>query len=530
MAISNARIVGHHIDGGASVVHLLHPDAAGSTVATDTQDTAILNAIDLFSTTYGGTLVFPRGASLKINNVALDVPGITFDARHTQFTKSTATVGHMFYCLDGTADNFKMLGGSIDMNATSFSSGATVSAFHMVRCYNLTWEGTSMSSGIEEGLKLYNCKNLNLIDCDFDDFANNGVQVAVQSSSSDGFTGSTTLKPLEDWDGVRLTRTRFLNMDDGTIGEGQGISLGVASGSKTIKNIQYTDVYAKNCYRAFHTENNLSSQQMQNMHAHGVIIEDPIRLGFSFVGVDRGTLDNFTIIQSSSAAAASTDGDTQLVVVSGSSNTPSRDITIGVGTLQGASSSITDYGIVVNQTCGFTYRGTGHISGVGTHVGSESWATVWDFAGHPKNPVCIVAQSSAQVAAANTWTRVLWGSDLFDPNSMNSSSTATSERVTPPTPGLYDVKVTDSWGGSTSWGERGLRIYRDDGVTATVYGEFITAAATSDMSLQCVATVPLQQGASQYIRVERIQSSTLSATPSTAVRVQVAVRWVGGTT
>lgn len=529
MAISDARIVGWHIDGGAKEVHLLHPDAAGTTSASDTQDTAFHNALDLLSTTYGGTIVLPRYASLKFNAVTLDVPNVTVDAEHTAIVKSTATVGHMFSCLDGTADGFTWVGGSIDMNATSFSSGATVSAFHMVRCYNLTWKGASMSSGIEEGLKLYNCSNVRVIDSDFDDFANNGIQAAIQSSSADGFTGSTTLKPPADWDGMYLTRTRFFNCDDGTAGEGQGISLGVASGTKTIKNILYTDVYGKNCYRAFHTETNLSSQQIQNFHASGVIVEDPIRLGFSFVGVDRGTLDNFTIVQSSSAAAASTSGDTQLVVVSGSSNTPSRDITIGTGILQGASSSITDYGIVVNQTCGFTYKGTAHISGVATPLGSEAWSAVYDFAGHDKNPVCWSVQSSAQATTTATWTSILWGSDVRDPHSMNSSSTTASHKITPPWPGVYEVTVRDSWGANVT-GQRGIRIYQDDGVSAVLYGETLIAATTQATSLECVTHVPIVQGSSHFIKTERYQNSGGDLTPSTEPRVSVVVKWAAGTT
>ena len=530
MAISNARIVGLHIDGGASVVHLLHPDAAGSTVATDTQDTAIHSALDLLSTTLGGRIVFPRGATLKIDAVTLDVPNVTFDAEHTAFSKSTASATHMFKCLDGTADNFEMRGGSIDMNATSFSSGATVSAFHFVRCYGLKWQGTSFSSGIEEGIKLYNCADVYLKDVEFDDFANNGVQFAVQSSSADGFTGSTTLKPPADFDGIYMDNVRCLNMDDGSAGEGQGISLGVASGTKTIKNVYTKDFYAKNCYRAWHTETNLSSQQIQNVVIDGFICEDPIRLAVSFVGVDRGSLDNFVITQSSSSAAASTSGDAEMVVVSGSSNTPSRDITIGRGTIQGGSSANTDYGIIVKQTCGFTYLGTALISDVATKVGSDSWNTVWDARLYDKDPICWVAQTSAQATTTATWTGILWGSDVRDPHSMNTTSTATSHKITPSWPGVWEATVRDSWTVGTSSGDRGLRIYQDDGVSAVLYGETIVRATTAATSLIASALIPIVQGASQFIRFERYQNAGADLTPSTEPRVSAYIKWVAGPT
>lgn len=532
MAISDARIVGWHIDGGASVVHLLHPDAAGTTASTDTQDTAFASAQALLSTTLGGTIRFPLGATLKFNNVPITVPKLRVDAAHTILDKSTATVGHMFYSLDGNADGFTFLGPcTIEMNATSFSSGQTVSAFHMVRAYDLTWQDVTVSSGIEEAWKLYNVKNVRWTRCTADDFANNGVQIAVQSSSADGFTGSTSLKPPVDIDGVYFDDFRALNMDDGTVGEGQGISIGVASGSKIIKNVFTTNYFSKNCYRAWHSETNLSSQQIQNVVINGIVIEDPIRAGIVFAGIDRGQIDNVVITQTSSAAAASTDGEANLITITGSSNTPSRGITIGPNiTLQGGSSANTDYGIIVKQTCGFSYMGGGHISRCATPVGSDSWNTVWDFYGHDKNPICIVGQSSAQVVASSAWTSILWGYDLRDPHGMNSSSTAASHKVTPPWPGQYEVVVGEVWPGTTSGGDRGLRIYRDDGVTAVLYGETIVTAATSDTSLQCIASIPIQQGSSQFVKVERFQGSTATLTPSTAVRSFFRLKLEAGTT
>lgn len=529
MAISNARIVGYHVDGGASEVHLLHPDAAGSTDGTTIQDTALTNAMSLLSTTLGGRIKGPPGATLVVDNVALTVPHLKLDMEHVTLSKSTNTVGHMFYCLDGSADDFEMIGGDIQMNATSFSSGQTVSAFHMVRTYGLRWRGTKFSSGIEEGLKLYNCKDLHLTDVEFDDFANNGVQVAVQSSSADGFTGSSTRSP-EDFDGIWLTNVRLKNMDDGSVGEGQGVSWGVASGSKTIRNVFIDGYYAENCYRSLHSEVNLSSQQIENFNAVNVTLKDPIRAGISLAGVENGNLANIVVTQTSSAAAASTEGESNLITITGSSDTPSRNINLGHVVLAGASSSNTDYGILVKQTCGFTWNGQGHISGVATKLGSDSWNTVWDFAAHDKNPIAYVAPTSAQATTSGTWTSVLWGEDIRDPHGMNSSSTSASHKITPPWPGVFRVNVADVWPGSTGGGDRGLRIYRDDGVTATVYAEVLLAAASSDTGVQAAAVIPLQQGASQFVRVERFQNSGGDLTPSTASKHFAYLTWEAGTT
>ena len=113
---------------------------------------------------------------------------------------------------------------------------------------------------------------------------------------------------------------------------------------------------------------------------------------------------------------------------------------------------------------------------------------------------------------------------------MNSSSTSVSHKITPPWPGQYAVAVGESWAGTTSWGDRGLRIYRDDGVSAVLYGESIVTAATSDTSFQCTASIPIQQGSSQFIKVERFQGSTASLTPSTAVRSFFRLKLEAGTT
>lgn len=512
-------------DAGGSVVNIMSPKYGGAGDGTTIDDTAFLAACADMSTSESkpDVLRLEPGRTYKFNNVALDRP-LWIDARGAIVSKSTSTVGHMFRSLDGAASFIGIIGGDWRCNKAGFSSGATVSIFHLVRVDDLVMVGPiSFSSGIEEGLKLYNVKRIFGDLVTFDDFANDGLQCFTQSSSADGYTGSTTRAP-GDVELVQLSRVRCLNISDGSAGEGQGVAFSAASGAGIIKNVFVTDIYAKNCNRSVWFENNLSSQQAKNIHVKGVTLEDVITYGIGFVGVDRGTIDDYIVIQSSSAAAGSTTGEQALIVISGSTAVPSRDITIGQGTLVGASSGTTDYGIKVLQTSGLTFLGTAEISQCAVDVGSNAWNTVSDVRLHGSDPVCHAEQSTAQATTTGTWTAIKWGSRVFDPHTWNSS-----EQIKPHYPGRYRVTAADSWP-TNAVGSRGLRLYHYNGVPNVIAESLVPPSTDNNTSLMAIGVAAIDPTSSEYFYAERYQNSGGDLTISPLKRVHVSVEWIGGTT
>lgn len=533
MGLYDKKFGAFMVDAGGDAINTLNAKYGGSTDGTTIQDTAIIAALaDISTSGPPGVLRLAPGITHVIDNVTLDRP-VVIDFRGAILKKSTNTVGHMFQNLDAAADGSMFIGygGEVNMMASAFSSGQTVSAFHMVRGDQLGWYGGKYHTGIEEGLKLYNCQNIDVRDGWYEDFANNGVQCNGVSSSADGFTGS---KAQQDLAFTNVSGNYFKDMDDQTAGEGQGVAVGSGSTTNIARDIVIADNTLDNCNRSIWCENNNAALQAKNVSVTGNVIRNPITFGVGVVGAIGVNVTGNTVEMNSPSTTISS--ESAGIIISGSASSggndaDSKNVAINSNSVYGSSSAM-DYGLLIRRTQGITAPGTNFFTGSALQaLDSDGWDNVSGAYVFDQSPICRTGAASAAATTTGTWEDINWGERRFDPYSMNSSSTASSQKLVPAWPGQWQITVTDSWP-TNAVGERGLRILKDDGGTSTVVAEMLLSASTGDdTGLEVTGHAELDPGSSEFFRAQRFQASGGDLTASsTTDRVGAVFLIVGGTT
>ena len=80
--------------------------------------------------------------------------------KHPEGRFGSTNTEHMFVDRHAACDGLRVLGGRFELSRDAATVGDTVSAFHIVRGDDLFFALVEISDGIEEGAKLYKCRNV----------------------------------------------------------------------------------------------------------------------------------------------------------------------------------------------------------------------------------------------------------------------------------------------------------------------------------------------------------------------------------
>jgi len=129
----------------------------------------------------GGTLLFPPGTVCLTSgghrlpsNTTLCATGAVIRKRADPALKGAA-YGHLFLAVDGT-ENLHVEGGTYDLNRAAFRDrerqGLVLSAFFLRRHTKATFRNIHVRNGPENALKLWNVRDVSIVDCWFENFFN----------------------------------------------------------------------------------------------------------------------------------------------------------------------------------------------------------------------------------------------------------------------------------------------------------------------------------------------------------------------
>lgn len=259
-------------------------------------------------------------SALGRTGVKLIMPGVTL-------IKASTTVGHMFVDLAGVCSDLLMQGMAFDLKRASFSAGQTVSAYHAVRAQRLRFLDINVYDGIEEGLKLYNCRDVIVERSRFANVRNNGVQFQTLDDSSI-YTGSGSYITGRD---LRVVSSEFDTIDDGLKGtaDGQGVYAGSTYAGNPTRNVLVHGCIFKDCVRAAWSENNAAGTPAQNVVFSGNAVFGGGWHGFGFIGVYGGVISGNVIREIGTEAPGSgTSSEVFGIKVGGSADPKSNNVVV----------------------------------------------------------------------------------------------------------------------------------------------------------------------------------------------------------
>lgn len=326
----------------------------------------------------GGVVRVPPGTHV-VDHVDLDADArpVTFDLRGVTLVKAHpadgGTVTHMFASPYGTSERLRVVGGTFDLTRDGFTFGQTVSAFYGVRPDDWGFYGCRFMNGIEEGLKLYMARRIRVVGCDFEDLADNGVQIHTVAQMPTG-PGHKADRVAGD---VQILSSSFVRINDGfTRGtrNGQGVAVSSPHASLGVEDVLVHACRADRCIRGFWAEFNRAGVVGQNIR----FVDNRVRRsefhGMGFVGVRGGSMvGNIITDIGELVPRADTSSEVFGLQVSGSANNYSEDILVDrnviAETRTGRASrdpevdAFMEYGIVAKSCRRVTITGRNKVSG-----------------------------------------------------------------------------------------------------------------------------------------------------------------------
>lgn len=314
---------------------------------------------------HGGRLRFPPGGSYLLDSVEVDRPGVTVLAVDARIVKAPEPAWHVFHDHRGRADGFRCVGGTFDMARRHFQEGETVSPFFFVRNRGLSFEGVTVRDGIEEGIKLYTCRDVHVLGCVFENLRNNGVQ--FHAPEEDGFAGD---RPLRDARGLRVSGCRFRGIDDRMRGLADGIGVAVHSTSTrvTVRDVEVTGCTVEDSVRGLWAEFNTPGNPGRDVHFHHNTVIGAHFHGLGLVGVLGGSIRDNRVLDTGRGwpDPPRSSNYTAAVIVSGSRGVECEDVEVlrnDIRDRRPPGERRMQYGIVVTRGRDLVVRGADRVEG-----------------------------------------------------------------------------------------------------------------------------------------------------------------------
>jgi parallel beta-helix repeat protein len=495
-----------------------------------TVDDAALEAV-LTACSAGDTIVFPP-ATYLLDSVTLTKP-VTLYGPGAVFKKSSATVGHMFPQVQGDkVDGLRVIGIEFNMNRTAFTNGDTVSPFFFVRARNLLFQDIHVRDGIEEGLKLYSCQYVRVINSKFANIRNNGIQFHIPAT--DGYSGGVRAKA--DAVGLWVQGCYFEDIDDGAYGtlDGHGITMNGTDTTYRMRDAVIQGNVVRRCIRGIWGEFGGGSgmKAARNITITGNVVCDSDFFGIGLVSAENSLIANNVVVDTGymTPNPPTTSDEVLGIVVSGDSYVAGGRVIVKdnviVDTRGG--SAYMETGIVIR-------RGAGHVVRDNIVYGEtvEKLDVVWaDVSAseitNATPPMCKATGTSSQTIPDSAWTAVTWGAEEYDSDAMHDNST-NPDRITFNTAGRYRVSAGVSFA-SNAVGIRCARVIKYHAGDTTIAEEMRAATNGDDTSFTLTATTEVDEAdIGDYVRLDVYQSSTGNLDIArSAARMQLAVEWIGG--
>jgi len=318
----------------AGVVNVRDFGARGDGTTDDTG--AVLRALSEMGE--GDTLWFPGPSVYLVDAVDLGrfghaglelagEPGAVI-RKHPGGTFGSTNREHIFFdtSSDGSTDGLRVRDLEFELSSASASPGESVSAFFLGRVDDVRFERCGFIDGVEEGLKLYKCRDVLVDRCTFERIRNDGVQVHAPPTRADGYSG-----PRADrgWRNVTISNSRFIAIDDQLGGvEGQGVTFNSREPTVTCGDGAVLDCEFDRCVRGVWAEVNDPGVRVTGLRFDRNRVVRSVTIGLGVVGVDRASISHNEVLDPVGAAARS--DALAGIVVSGSSSPRPRSTAVRV--------------------------------------------------------------------------------------------------------------------------------------------------------------------------------------------------------
>lgn len=244
----------------------------------------------------GDTVLFPGGRIYLIDSVdlgqtaprelALQCRGAVI-RKHPEGRFGATNSEHLFFDRRGACDGLRVLGGRFELSRRAATVGDTVSAFFLVRVDNVFFGHVQIVQGIEEGAKLYKCRNVTWASPRIADCRNNGIQ--CHAPVRDEYEGG---KENQGWAGWRIYGGRVRNIDDGFLGteDGQGITFNSTDPSAACGDAVVEGVEIEGCNRGLWAEFNHGEMRARRIDFRNNLVRRSAWHGIGQVGVIDGRI------------------------------------------------------------------------------------------------------------------------------------------------------------------------------------------------------------------------------------------------
>ena len=302
-------------------------------------------------------MAFPAGRTYLIDSVDLGEggsPGLTLMChravlrKHPEGRFGSTNTEHMFVDRHAACDGLRVLGGRFELSRDAATVGDTVSAFHIVRGDDLFFALVEIEDGIEEGAKLYKCRNVTWVSPRIANCRNNGIQ--CHSPVDDGYLGA---KPNQGWRRWRIYGGRVQEIDDGFLGtaDGQGITFNNSDPAVACGDALVEGVAVERCNRGIWCEFNHTAGRAEEIVLRNNLVRGSKWHGIGQVGVVGGRIEGNHVLDTGFRRPGP-DSSSEVVgiVVSGTTEGPAEDVVVeGNIVRDDRSPPWTEYGIMVRQ-------------------------------------------------------------------------------------------------------------------------------------------------------------------------------------
>lgn len=308
----------------------------------------------------GDTVVFPADRTYLIDSIDLGEvgsPQLTLMChgailqKHPEGRFGSANVEHMFVDRHAACDGLRVLGGRFELSREAATVGDTVSAFHIVRGDDLFFALVEIANGIEEGAKLYKCRNVTWVSPRISGCRNNGIQ--CHSPADDGYLGA---KPNQGWQRWRIYGGHVREIDDGFLGvaDGQGITFNNSDVAVACGDAIVEGVAVEGCNRGIWCEFNDPEGRATEIVLRNNLVRGSKWHGIGQVGVIDGRIEGNHVLDTGfRRPGPDSSSEVVGVVVSGTTEGPAEGAVVAHNTVRDdRSPPWMEYGVIVRQATG----------------------------------------------------------------------------------------------------------------------------------------------------------------------------------
>jgi len=358
--VSAAAVIGAQLPGGAQRVQTGRTASVlgfGAKGDGRTDDTEAINAA-IASERH---VLFPGGRTYLHDGTdlgALGRPGLQLTGEPGAVIKklpdgtfNNTNRAHLFFDASSTggSDGIRIRGIEFDLSRDSATPGDTVSALFLARTNDVRIEDCRVRDGIEEGFKLYKCRDVLVRNVQVAHVRNNGVQCHAPGPG-EGYTGS---RPNQGWANIRVVGCIFTDIDDGKAGtgDGEGVTFNSTDAAVVSRGALVTGCAITDCIRGVWSECNTDGAVMADLRVVGNQIVRPMSHGIGIVGVDGARVEGNLIRNAGALGSASSDKVGILLSGNARPRPRSRRVTcVGNAIYDDRAVPLMEHGIAIRRT------------------------------------------------------------------------------------------------------------------------------------------------------------------------------------